>query len=95
MTGLLAFDGAVGIAIGSLIRNRSLSVIGDGPLTEHDRALGIHTLEHSNDDSCIMIHGRLSLMLGARPILDSVKPSCEGRPPAFQASRATRHKQRR
>jgi hypothetical protein len=49
MTGLLAFDGAVGIAIGSLIRNRSLSVIGDGPLTEHDRALGIHTLEHSND----------------------------------------------
>src|ERR1700728_3851553 len=37
-----------------------------------------------------MIHGRLSLMLGARPILDSVTPSCEGRPPAFQASRATR-----
>src|ERR1700678_3340993 len=37
-----------------------------------------------------MIHGRLSLMLGARPVLDSVTPSCEGRPPAFQASRATR-----
>src|ERR1700683_3745336 len=37
-----------------------------------------------------MIHGRFSLMLGARPVLDSVTPSCEGRPPAFQASRATR-----
>jgi hypothetical protein len=29
-------------------------------------------------------------MLGARPVPDSVTPSCEGRPPAFQASRATR-----
>src|ERR1700730_17544001 len=29
-----------------------------------------------------MLHGRLSAMLGARSILDSVTPSCEGRPPA-------------
>src|SRR5579863_1172269 len=29
-----------------------------------------------------MLHGRLSSMLGARSILDSVTPSCEGRPPA-------------
>jgi hypothetical protein len=38
MTGSLAFDGAVGIAIGSLIRNRSLSGSGGNILRSGDPA---------------------------------------------------------
>jgi hypothetical protein len=38
MTGSLAFDGAVGNAIGSLIRNRSLSRSGDNILRSGDAA---------------------------------------------------------
>src|SRR4029450_13704921 len=38
-----------------------------------------------------MVHGRLSLMLGARLIaLTPLHHQCEGRPPTFQASRAQR-----
>src|SRR6266478_9015514 len=37
-----------------------------------------------------MVHGRLSLMLGARLSSTPLHHQCEGRPPAFQASRATR-----
>src|SRR3954466_1991518 len=43
-----------------------------------------------------MLHGRLSLMLGARLIpLTPKHHKCEGRPPAFQASRAKRAIQQR
>src|SRR5258705_5752711 len=43
-----------------------------------------------------MLHGRLSLMIGARLIpLTPSHHQCEGRPPAFQASRARRATQQR
>ena len=76
MTGSLAFDGAVGIAIGSLIRNRSLSRSGGNVLRsgEHgkieleDAQTAVEMLR-----GMMVINTQRAVMLGQRAVPDQAE----------------------